>query len=181
MLVKKPLSCWQCFQHCMQKARSIKQLYQLDGTSTEALNSPGVEPEQLKLNLNVKKKKLNKTDKRKENQRAMRFGGGWKPAASPLNLQLGSGPVHHALITIIKKTRHKLLKNIRTSVLKTHSQITHTYLGCLPHLLLCWFSHLILIYWTDIWTFHFLFIITLSISSYFCLPPFILASFFSSF
>lgn len=29
------------------------------------------------------------------------------------------------------------LKNIRTSVLKTHSHITHTFLGCLPHLLLC--------------------------------------------
>lgn len=83
------------------------------------------------------------------------FGGGWNPAASPLNLQLGSGPVQLTLITIVKKTLHKLLKNIRTSVLKTHSHITHTYLGCLPHLLLLWFFHLIRKYWTDIWTFLF--------------------------
>lgn len=124
------------------------------------------------------KKKQKKTNKENKIKQLWGFGGGWQPAASPLNLQLGSGPVHHALITFIKKTRHKLLKNIRTSVQKTHSQITHTYLGCLPHLLLCWFSHLILIYWTDIWTFLFLFIVTLSISFYLCLPPFILSSFF---
>lgn len=64
--------------------------------------------------------------------------------ASPLNLQLGSGPVQLTLISIVKKTRHKLLKNSRTSVLKTHSHFTHTYLGCLPHLLL---SDSLIWYW----------------------------------
>lgn len=65
----------------------------------------------------------------------MRFGAG-ETLRLTLNLQLGSGPVQLTLISIVKKTRHKLLKNSRTSVLKTHSHITHTYLGCLPHLLL---------------------------------------------
>lgn len=107
------------------------------------------------------------------------FGGGWNLAASPLNLQLGSGPVQLTLITIVKRTRHKLLKNIRTSVLKTHSHITHTYLGCLPHLLLCdsliWYWNIEQIFGR----FFFLFIVTLSIPFYLCLHPFLLSSSFS--
>lgn len=86
---------------------------------------------QLKLNSKSTKQRKNKI------KQLWGFGGGRRLAASPLNLQLGSGPVQLTLITIVKRTRHKLLKNIRTSVLKTHSHITHTYLGCLPHLLLC--------------------------------------------
>ena len=77
-----------------------------------------------------------------------------------------------------KRTRHKLLKNIRTSVLKTHSHITHTYLGCLPHLLLCdsliWYWNIEQVFGR----FFFLFIVTLSIPFYLCLHPFLLFLFF---
>lgn len=133
---------------------------------------------QLKLNLKKKQNKpKNNKKQKKKNKQLWGFGGGWQPAASPLNLQLGSGPVHHALITIIKKTRHKLLKNIRTFSPK-NTFTNHTHLSWLsPPPPPLWFSHLILKYWTDIWTFLFLFIVTLSISFYLCLHPFILSSF----
>lgn len=110
-------------------------------------------------------KNQNKSKRKRNIKEIWGFGGEWKPTASPSNLQLGSGPVHLVLIATgnTKKTKTKktkldtnLLKNTRTSVLKTHSR--HTQLSCLSPPTS---SFVILSFdtdnWTDIWTFLFFF------------------------
>lgn len=62
------------------------------------------------LRLATQIKNQNKSKRKKKIKAIWGFGGEWKPAASPLNLQLGSGPVHLVLIATGKKTRHKFFK-----------------------------------------------------------------------
>lgn len=118
-----------------------------------------------------------KPKQKNKSKTAMRFWRRVKACSLTLESAAWQWTSSPALITIVKRTRHKLLKNIRTSVLKTHSQITHTYLGCLPHLLLCdsliWYWNIEQIFGH----FFFLFIMTLSIPFYLCLHPFLLSSF----
>lgn len=112
------------------------------------LSSPGAEV------CNSNHKNQNKSKRKRKIKEIWGFGGEWKPAASPLNLQLGSGPVHFVLIATGKKTRHKLF------FFKKHQDFSpkNTFTSHTIILLVSPTSSFVILSfdtdnWTDIWTF----------------------------
>lgn len=146
-----------------------------------AVLSAGWNSAHQELRIATQIKTQNKSKRKKKIKAIWGFGGEWKPAASPLNLQLGSGPVHLFLIATGKKKKKKkldtnFLKNTRNFSSK-NTFTSHTII-----LLVSPTSSFVTFSfetdnWTDIWTFLFFIIVTLSISFYLCLHPFLLSSF----